>query len=54
MQHTLVVTLCAGARGKVISRVVVVVVVHTKIARSQFLGVLASVQYNHNVENGKQ
>ena len=34
--------------------VVVVVVVHTKITRSQFLGVVASDQCCHNVENGEE
>ena len=48
-------TLCTCIRGtKVIGHVVVVIVVHTKITRSRLLGVLASVQYSHNVENAKK
>ena len=52
MQHMLVVTPPTCARGKVID--CVSVVIHIKITRSRLLGVLASVQYNHNVENGKK
>ena len=36
------------------SFVVIVVVVHTKITRSQFLDVIVSDQRCHNVENGKE
>ena len=43
-------TLCACARGKVIS-FVIVVVVHTKIDKSRFLGVLASSQCCHSAKN---
>ena len=44
----------ACARGKAISSVIVVVViiVHTKIARSRDLGILVNGQYYQDVENG--
>ena len=35
-------------------KVIVVIVVHIKIARSRLLGVLVSGQYTHNVENGEK
>ena len=38
----------------VIGRVVVVVVIHIKIARSRLLGVSASLQYCHDVEYAKK
>ena len=47
-----IITPRACATGKAIGRVVVVV--NTKIVRSRLLGVLASVQYYYNVENGKK
>ena len=37
--------------GKVVG-FVVVVIVHTKLTSSQLLGILASGQHCHNVENG--
>ena len=51
-----IITPHACARGKVIGLVIVVVfvIVHTKIARSRLLGVLASGQYCHDVENGEK
>ena len=51
-----VITPCACARGKVIGRIVVVVVVviHKKIARSWDLGTLAARKYNKSVEIGEK
>ena len=52
----LLVTLRACTRGKVISRVVVVVVVvvHKKIARSWDLGTSATRKYNKSVQVGEK
>ena len=47
------ITLHAYAKGKVIGRVVVVCCCSTKIARSRFLGVLASGQCDHDVEDSE-
>ena len=50
-----IITLYAGTRGKVISSVVVVtvIIVSTKIARSQDVGILASGQCCQDVINGE-
>ena len=53
LPSTFFITPCACAKGKVIGRAVVIIL-HTKITRSQLLGVSVSVQYGHNVKNGKK
>ena len=57
-QATLLVITCTPhpcTKGKVINHaVVVVVIIHTRTARSWLLGVSVSVQYGHNVKNGKK